>query len=334
MMRRSTIGAFAGVAALSLALPLQADDAVLKVSSCLVRNHDQVEAYFATFHDPINKANAGFKLNYIGGPEVTPWQKQAAALKRGLVDIINCPSAYYQGTVPEARVAGVNTISPDEMRKNGGYDLLQKAWETGLNARILGWGHWDASTFFIYTKFEPKQSTKTGIDLTGIKMRSTALYNPLFKAMGATPVTIAPDDTYAALERGMVEGLAWPEGSVAVYGWERFLKYRIAPNFFHSTTMTIINLDSFKKLSKAQQDLLVRQGRIYERDSNPILAKKSEIDNAKLDKAGLKTIELKGAARRAYLRTIYASKWEENDKQTYSVDYGALKAKAFASPGS
>ena len=245
----------AAATAMAVALPATAAMTTLKVSSCLARNHDQVEAYFATFHEPLNKMSeqTGLKLNYIGGPEVTPRQKQAAAVKRGLIDIINCPSAYYQTLVPEARVAGVNNVGPAELRKNGGFELLQEGWKKGLNARILGWGHWEASTFFIYTKFEPKTDTVTGIDLTGRKMRSTGLYNAFLKKMKATPVNISPGDVYAALERGVVDGLAWPEGSIAKYGWERFLKYKITPNFFHSTTMTIINLKKYNSLTQVQR---------------------------------------------------------------------------------
>jgi TRAP-type C4-dicarboxylate transport system substrate-binding protein len=333
MIRKISFGALAGLATLAFTAPAQAEDVVLKVSSCLIKTHDQLTAYFETFHNPINAMKAGLRLDYIGGPEVTPWQKQAAALKRGLVDMINCPSAYYQGQVPAARVAGVNTVPVKELHKNGGYDLMQDAWKKGLNAKILGWGHWEASTFFIYTLFEPKQNAKTGIDLTGRKMRSTGLYNALFKALGATPVTMAPGDVYAGLERGVVDGVAWPEGSVAAYGWEKFLKYKIAPNFYHSTTMTIINLDSFNKLSKKHQDILVKQGLVYEDKSNAVLAKASEIDNAKLVKAGVKTIELKGDIAKAYLNTIYSAKWDTNDQQKYNVDYKLLKSKVYGAAG-
>lgn len=331
---RFAVAAVAAVAATAVTLPATAAE-TLKVSSCLVRNHDQVEAFFATFMDPLNKMSdkTGLKVNYIGGPEVTPRQKQASAVKRGLIDIINCPSAYYQTQVPAARVAGVNNVSPAEVRKNGGMEIMQEAWKKGINAKILGWGHWEASTFFIYTKFEPKQDAKLGIDLTGRKMRSTGLYNAFLKKMNATAVNISPGDVYAALERGVVDGLAWPEGSVAKYGWERFLKYKVRPNFFHSTTMTIINLDKFNSLSKEQQDLLVKQGLIYEDKSNDILAKKSVEDNAKLDKAGVKNIDLKGDVAKAYLATIYGAKWEANDKSDYNIDYKALKSKVFR-PGS
>lgn len=329
------VAGLTAVVAAAVALPASAET-TLKVSSCLVRNHDQVEAFFKTFVEPLNAMSdkTGLKLNYIGGPEVTPWQKQAPALQRGLIDIINCPSAYYHTQVPAARVAGVNNVSPTEIRKNGGMEIMQDAWKQGLNAMILGWGHWEASRFFLYTKFEPKEDPKLGIDLTGKKIRSTPLYSDFLKAMNATAVTIAPGDVYAALERGVVDGLAWPEGAVAVYGWERFLKYKVTPAFFNSTTMTIMNLDKFNSLSKEQQDLLVKQGLIYEDKSNNVIAEKSRIDNEKLEKAGVKEYELKGDIAKAYTATIYGGKWAANDKAKYKIDYETLKSKVYNAPGS
>ena len=151
--------------------------------------------------------------------------------------------------------------------------------------------------------------------------------------MKATPVNISPGDVYAALERGVVDGLAWPEGSIAKYGWERFLKYKITPNFFHSTTMTIINLKKYNSLTQVQRDALDKQGLIFEKESNGILAAKSVEDNKKLAAAGIKDIDLTGDVGKAYLDTIYGAKWEANDKVKYKVDYKMLKDKVFR-PGS
>ncbi|MPY69287.1 MAG: hypothetical protein GEU92_04295 [Alphaproteobacteria bacterium] len=150
---------------------------------------------------------------------------------------------------------------------------------------------------------------------------------------GGDPLTISPPDVYPALERGVVDGLAWPEGSVAAYGWEKHLKYKIGPNFYHSTTMTVINLKKFNGLSKAHRDLLMEYGEKFEKDSNAVLAKASEVDNAKLEKAGIKTIMLKGDIAKAYLNTIYGAKWAENDTREYKVDYKTLKSKVYR-PGS
>ena len=40
----------------------------------------------------VNAKQAGLTLKYLGGPEVTPFRKQASLLKRGLVDLIFCRS--------------------------------------------------------------------------------------------------------------------------------------------------------------------------------------------------------------------------------------------------
>jgi TRAP-type C4-dicarboxylate transport system substrate-binding protein len=329
MITKSTLGIAAGAIAFAFAASAQAE--TLRVATCFNVKHDQVAAFFKTFMEPLNaiSAKTGLKLKYLGGPEITPRQKQAAALQRGLTDILNCPAAYYQTQVPAARVAGVNTVPPAELRKNGGYALLQEAWGKKIGARILGWGHWEASTFFIYTNFKPKLSKETGVDFSGVKMRSTGLYNAFLKKMGATPVNMSPPDVFSGLERGVVDGLAWPEGSVAAYGWEKFLKYKIAPNFYHSTTMTIMNLKKYNGLSKAHRDLLDEWGEKFEKDSNAVLAKASDVDNAKLAKAGIQTITLEGDYAKAYLRTIYGAKWAENDKHKYSIDYNMLKSKVY-----
>ncbi len=322
------------VAALSLAaaLPAQAADVTLRMTSCFVTPHDQTQTMLQTFLKPFNDQNAGIKLNHIGGPEVTPFNKQAAALQRGLVDLIHCPASYYIGLLPAARFPGINTIEPAELRKNGGWEMMQEQWKK-INAKILGWGHWKASTFYILTINPPKLSDKTGLDLTGIKVRSTGLYTPFLKAMNGTPITIAPGDVYASLERGLVEAIAWPEGSIAAYGWQKFLKYRLKQPFFHSTTLVTMNLNKFNSLSKAHQDLLIKMGEQYEINSNPVLAKKSAIDNEKLQQAGIKDIVPPDAVRKAFLKTVYGAKWKEiADYGKFDFDWKALRDKMYKEP--
>ena len=335
MLRKTALCLLSSAAAFAVAFAGTSAQAVtLKVSSCLAKNHDYTEAFLDTFYKPVNAKKTGLTLRYIGGPEVTPRQKQAPALKRGLIDIITCPAAYYGGILSEARLPGAHNKSLEQIRANGAYDLMQTAWNQGLNAQILAWVHFKGQIFYMYTRFKPKMSTKTGLDLTGFKMRSTGLYNALFKAMHATPVNISPGDVYSALERGVVEGLAWPWGSIAKYGWQRFLKYRIEPGFYGATLLTIINLDKWNSLTKAQKDLLEKQARNYESKADAIIVEKGKVDDAKLKKAGVTIIKLTGAVGKAYIKTIYGAKWAQNDEQKYIVDYKKLKAKMYTKPGS
>jgi len=330
MRAKSVLTITAGLTAMALGLTSHGVIAkTLKVTTCLVKNDSQSEVYLDYFHNKVNAAGGGVKLKYIGGPEVTPRRKQGAALKRGLVDIIFCPGAYYGGMVPEARTLGASNVSPQELRKNGAYDILQKGFAKGLNAKILGWAFWGGTEFHIYTAFTPIKSDKTGIDLSGKKMRSGGLYNAMFKALKAVPVSISPTEVYTALERGVVQGIAYPIGAITKYGWEKFIKYRITPAFYRSSSMVMINLDSFNGLPKSDQDILLRIGLSFENERGKALREKVAEDTIKLKAAGVKDLKLEGAQAKAYLDTIYSVKWKANAKYKYQVPFEELKAKMY-----
>ena len=136
----------------AVTLPAQAAEE-LKLSTAMGQKHDQSKAMFATFSKEMAKDESLVKLNYIGGPEVTPNRKQGAAMKRGLIDIIMSPTTYYANLVPEARLTGISNMTPQEWRANGGYDLMNKVWADKLNGVILGWANWyNASQFYLWMK--------------------------------------------------------------------------------------------------------------------------------------------------------------------------------------
>jgi hypothetical protein len=128
MFRKLAAGIFAGAATLALTAPAMSAAVTLKVTTCLQRNHDFSQAFLKTFLEPINAKNTDLKLTYLGGPEVTPFTEQGSSLKRGLVDMILCPAAYYGGLFGEARLPGAQTVSIDDIRKNGGWDMMEEAW--------------------------------------------------------------------------------------------------------------------------------------------------------------------------------------------------------------
>jgi TRAP-type transport system periplasmic protein len=334
MQIRLATSVLAGFAATAIAAPALAAPVTLKVTTCLARNHDYTQAFNETFIKPFNAKKASVKLLYLGGPEVTPFKEQGSSLKRGLVDMILCPAAYYGGLFGEARLPGAQSTSIAEIRKNGGMKLMEAAWNKHLNAHILGWVFDEGQIFYTYFADKPKESTKTGLDLTGQKIRSTGLYNPFLKAMGATTIVMAPGDVYAGLQRGVVTGLAWPWGSVGKYGWQKFLKYRVKPSFFGASQPLLVNLEKWKSLSKEQQAMLTEQAAAFERDGGAIIIKKGKEDDAKLKKAGVQDIELTGDVRKAYLKTIYGAKWAQNDKVNKdNASYTKLKALLYPEGG-
>ena len=311
---------------LAIALPAQSAE-VLKVSTALGTKHDQSTVFFDTFMARMKEDQSLVKLNYIGGPEVTPNRKQGPAMKRGLIDIIMSPVTYYANVVPEARLHGIANVSGATWRKNGAFDIMSKAWASKLNAVILGWGnYYGFNQFYMWFKEKPKFSKVTGLDLSGMKMRTTPLYTPFLKAMGAITKNISPAEVYTALERGVVDGLAWPEGGVAFRGWQRFIKYRVEPGFFRSTTMVTMNKTKFDKLPKKAQNQLIAAGLHYERDSGAILKKRAEIDNQKVYKEGVQRLILPPDIAKVYIKTIISANWKAAEKYKFTADFKKLKA--------
>jgi TRAP-type C4-dicarboxylate transport system substrate-binding protein len=300
----------------------------LTMATCLPRNHDQVEAFFETFVDEMKTDESVIRINFKGGPEITPRKRQGAALKRGLLDIILCPT-YYVGIVPEARALTPSTASPTRLRDNGGYKMLQTAWAKGMNARILGWGNHGGAQFHFYLGFKPKLHKKTGLDLKGIPIRATAIYQPFLVKMKATPINMGMTDLYTALGRGVVKGFVWPEGGIAKFGWQKFIKYRVEVPFFRSSTMVMINHDKYKALSQEGKEQVDAAGIFYELNSGAILRKKADADNKKVFAAGVKKLTLSPQYAKALFNTIYDASWENLQRFKFVVNKAELKQKLF-----
>jgi len=314
-----------GISAAAMLAGTAAQAATLNVTTSLTRTHDQVVAYFDLMHTPMNKAKGPVTLNYKGGPEVIPNRKQGAALKRGVIDMMFGPSGYYAGLVPCARVVALSTQPQATIRKNGGWDVLQKCWKDGLNSRLLAHPFYNSGNFHIYLIDKPILNKKTGISLKGFKMRSTALYHPFMKAMGGVPINISPGDVYTSLERGVVKGLAWPEGGIHRYGWTKYIKYRVGPGFWRSSTTAVINLDVYNKLTKKEKDFVDAWGLKFEKESTPYMRDLAHKDNGKIFADGVTAIDLKDEYGKAFTNTVMGSTWDAASKKIDAKVFADLK---------
>jgi TRAP-type C4-dicarboxylate transport system substrate-binding protein len=306
-------------------VPPAAAETTLRVISGLPQNHDLTQSYMEHFHKPFNAEGKGkAQLNYMGGPEVTPRTKQASSMQRGLVDMIFAPASYYFGVLPEARPLAMSNVSVEEMRKNGAFDLLQEAWKKRINGMIIGWCCTD-QVFHFYTSFEPKVDSDGKPDLRGSRMRSTELYNPIYEALGATPVTIDAPELYTSMQRGVVQGFGFPEGGVVALGVKDMTKYRIDTGFFRGTSMIAMNHDKFMSLPKEVRDFIVAKGIAYEKDSIGFIRRKAKEDLKALEEAGMKRFKLSPAGDKAFLKAAYDAGWELMKRYKTIIDIEKLK---------
>ena len=69
---------------------------------------------------------------------------------------------------------------------------------------------------------------------------------------------------YSALEKGVVDGAAWPSAGMLSMKHFEVAKYKVRPTFGTSTLPILINMGSWKKLSQAEKNILLSAGEMTE----------------------------------------------------------------------
>lgn len=320
------LGVIAVAAAAAFAPVAQAADVTLRSQSALPSNHDLTKGFLTHFIAPVKQAGMTVVVEYLGGPEINSASNAPAALRRGGIDVLHSPAAYYAGTIPQGMGLMATNQTPDEVRANGGMDILQRIWGEKFNAHILAWGE-SGAQFYLYFVDRPRIGSDGVPDLKGLRMRTTGAYRAILGALGATQVQIPVPEVYTGLQRGVVNGLGWPNMGLASQGLAGIVKYRVDPPFYHLANLMLVNLDRWKALTKEQQDFLAKMARDYEAKSNSDIATQAAADEAAFRKAGGEIIALEGDAAARYLQIANESMWERMGGMLESGEIAEIKPK-------
>ena len=299
---RHWLAAIASSAAALAPLHAAAQEVTLRLVSAFAEN----TTYVKDLEPMMKKLNAEGKgvlqINFIGGPKAMPPFEVGNAVRTGVVDIGMSTGAFYTNIMPEADALKLTQLPAPELRRNGATDLINKVWNEKANMQYLG-RVIDYTPFHLYLT---KKIDKP--DLTGLKLRVTAVYLDFFKALGGTPVVTAPGEVYTALERGVVDGYGWPINGIFDFNWQEKTKYRVDPGFYSAEVSLVMNLDKWKALSQAQKDLLMRHVVAHEA-ANESWKKVNEEDIRRQAQAGIQTITFDPATARQYYEKAYDVAW-------------------------
>lgn len=311
------------IGAMALALPAiaAAQEISLRAVSAFAENTEYVRKLEGFIKQVNAEGKGSLQINFIGGPKAMPPFEVGNAVRTGVVDIGMSTGAFYTTIMPEADALKLTQIPAVELRKNGGYELINRIWNEKANMQYLG-RVIDYTPFHLYLT---KKIDKP--DLTGLKIRITPVYRDFFQALGATVVQTAPGEVYTALERGVVDGYGWPIQGVFDMKWEEKTKYRVDPGFYNAEVSLVMNLDKWKGLTRAQSNLLTKQAIALE-EQTVTWKKLNEDDTKRQAQAGIQTITFDAATAKQYYDKAYEVGWASAIKA--SPTYGPQMKKLFS----
>jgi TRAP-type transport system periplasmic protein len=306
-----------GLAAAMAMGTAQAQETTLRVVSAFAENTQYVKNLMPVIQKLNAEGKGRLQLNFIGGPKAMPPFEVGNAVRTGVVDIALTTGAFYTNIMPEADALKLTQVSAQELRKNGGTELINKIWNEKANMQYLG-RVIDYTPFHLYLT---KKIDKP--DLTGLKLRITPVYREFFQALGATVVQTPPGEVYTALERGVVDGYGWPINGIFDFNWHEKTKFRVDPGFYNAEVSLIMNLDKWKALNAGQRELLMKHVIALE-NQNDSWKKVNAEDTRKQKDAGIQSITFD----RSYYDRAYQVAWESAIKA--SPTYGPQMRKLFS----
>ena len=194
--------------ACALALAVAGGTAFAQEVTLKAVNAFQEGTYFARgfekFVKKVNDEGKGIvQINYIGGPKAIPTFEQPNALRNGVVDMANTTSSFTAGLVPDGLALNYTRLTQAEMRKNGIFDQINASYADKGLYYYARTGEGIPYHLYLNKKID-------SADLSGLKIRVAPIYRDFLQKQNATVVQMAPGEVYTALERGVVDGYAWP----------------------------------------------------------------------------------------------------------------------------
>jgi len=301
-----TKAAIAAAILAAAALPAAAQEVKLSLINFL-QNEQAFGQPAVEWTEMVNKAGKGVVQIEIKPYGAIPVFEMGNAVKNGVADMGSVPATLMQNLLPIGDATKLATRSAAEIRKNGGFDHLNKLFREKVNSELLSM-HGEGVPFNLYMR--DKKIEKA--DLTGLKLRVTPIYRAFFRALGSQIVVIPPPEVLSALERGTVDGYGWPVWDIKTVGWDKYTKYMIEPGFYVVAGNIFINLPKWNSLSPQAKAILAKAGVDYDTKvwQQNIPAKEAKYKKER-DDAGVQIVKLPAAEAAKYVKTAYDSGWAE-----------------------
>ncbi|MCT4685599.1 MAG: TRAP transporter substrate-binding protein DctP [Roseicyclus sp.] len=246
-----------GVAVAAAVLPFAAQAQDMRVLSSWGESYAPVTEVLDPFLELLEEESGGSLGLTRLGPETIPPFEQLDPVSRGLFDMLFTNGAYHYNDTAVGMSLDAMDGTAAELREAGIWDFVDQHYqERGLKLIAV---LYDLNGYHIMLK-EP-----LGEDaLAGRRIRGTPIYHPIIEALGGAPVVLPGNEIYPALERGVVDGAAWPTVGAVGFRWFEVADYMMRPSFGQVGHPVFMSLDTWNGLDADTQALISRVAEDYE----------------------------------------------------------------------
>ena len=295
------------IGTVALGAPLASSQAAnLKLLTSWNRDNWPTYAVLEQYVKNVDAIGAGSVKIALTGKEVVPPFEQLQPVSAGVFDMLFSHGVYHAGSKGIALVVDAIDADVDKRRSSGVWGFVDSYYQKHNNLKLVALTASSSQGYHIFLK-KPLSADN---DLKGRKIRGTQSYHGVIRLLGASPVVLPGWQIYTALEKGVVDGAAWPAAGMLSMKHFEVAKYRIRPTFGTSNLGVWVNLDKWNGLSKADRQVLLDAGLKTEREmqgiGDAILAK----EDAVLDKMGLEYTRLTPANFKRVKATWNSSLWD------------------------
>jgi TRAP-type C4-dicarboxylate transport system substrate-binding protein len=276
------------------------------------------------FIDKVNeKAKGKLEIVVKGGPETIKPYDLGVSVQRGVIDMANIPTSFYESLVPSADSTKISDYSATEEREVGVYDMLENMYkEAGFH--YLGRAEAVDSGFFFLFINKP---TKKKEDFKGTKMGGSTAFHGFYRNLGASVSTVPLPEYHSAMERGIVDGIITSLSVGMQFGLHEVSKVIVSPGVYRSNVASVMNQKSWDALPEDLQSLMTecmiefeKYFMEYERGF-----KKSALEKA--EASGVNVIRLEKDVADWYIKTAEESAWAYEKERFPAELIDKLKAK-------
>lgn len=220
---------------------------------------------------------------------VVPPFEQFEPVASGVFDIHYTNPAYHAGDTSVGQVMDTVVADVEKRHSSGLWAKLDEAYQK-RNVKLLAAG---PSTGF---QFLVRDKVSADGTLAGMKIRSNPAYDGTIRALGGAPIQLPIPEVYTALQKGLIDGTAFPVHGVVSAKMGEIAKGQVRPTYGQGTALVVMNLDKWNSLSPDMQEKLAAAGRRFEEECFKAVADIAAADEATLIEQGSAIVMLNDKA--------------------------------------